>query len=364
MSQEAYGARLVGGRYRLADPLREDGAGVVWRARDEVRGHDVAVREVRLPRGAGDAGGGRAAEGVERDAREAARVAHPNAVAVFDVVVEDGRPWLVTELVRGLTLAETLEAEGPLPPHRAARVGAEVLEALRAAHAAGVPHGAVAPGAVLLGNDGRVALTDFGTAPAAGPGGGPGYRAPECGPGGTATPAGDLWSLGALLYAAVEGRPPAGGDATGAAGGSGAQGAGGADGPLPSRGAGGLAPVVGALLRRDPAARPSAEEAARLLDAAGAGGAARTVRASGHRPGRHGEEGAGRARRPDGDDPAGGAGPDAGRGPGPELTGGPAGGGGGAEVPGRRASVAVSAVGLVVVVVGLVVAGLVYVALR
>ncbi|WP_228981982.1 serine/threonine-protein kinase [Streptomyces sp. DH12] len=382
MSQEAYGARLVAGRFRVTDALREDGAGTVWRARDEARGRDVAVREVRLPLGGGGADGRQGADGrrlserVERQARQAARVAHPCVVAVLDVVVWDGRPWIVTELVRGLTLAETLEAEGPLPPRRAALVGARVLGALRAAHAAGVPHGAVAPGAVLLGNDGRVALTDFGTA-AAGPAGEEGYRAPECGPGRPATPAGDLWSLGALLYAAVAGRPPAvaGGPAPGAgeeaAGGAegaldagGGRGAGGAldagGGPPLPRGAGALAPVLGALLRPDPEARPSAEEAARLLSAVEAGGEARTVPAPGDPAGRHGAAGAGGVRRPDGDgaeDGGGAVGTAAGG-----VADGPA--GGGAAASGRRAAAVAGAVGLVAAVVGLVVAGLVYAALR
>src|SRR5690606_31540783 len=85
-------------------------------------------------------------------------------VTVYDVATEDGRPWIVMELVRGLSLAEVLEAEGPMSPARAAGIGAEVLAALRAAHAAGVLHRDVKPANVLIANDGRVVLTDFGIA--------------------------------------------------------------------------------------------------------------------------------------------------------------------------------------------------------
>ncbi|MFI1977488.1 protein kinase domain-containing protein [Streptomyces wedmorensis] len=198
---------VIAGRYRLLDVLAAGATGTVWRALDETRGHEVALKELRLPDGV-------PADDVpllyarrEREARAAARLSHPAVVTVHGVATEDGRPWVVMELVRGLTLAETLEAGGPLAPREAARVGLQVLGALRAAREAGVPHRGVAPEHVLLGNDGRVVVTGFGTDPGAGPG-----ARPPAGPGsgssggaagttGEAGEAADLRSLGALLDA-------------------------------------------------------------------------------------------------------------------------------------------------------------------
>ncbi|MFE7598010.1 protein kinase [Streptomyces sp. NPDC057494] len=180
---------VIAGRYRLLDVLAEGTTGTVWRALDETDRHEVALKEFRAPAGLP------ADEALllyarrERAARAAARISHPSVVRVLAVATEDGRPWVVMELVRGLTLAETLDAGGPLPAREAARVGAEVLAGLRAAREAGVPHGGVRPGQVLLANDGRVVVTGFGGAPGDGTG-------PET----------DLRSLGALLDAAVDGR--------------------------------------------------------------------------------------------------------------------------------------------------------------
>ncbi|MER5310501.1 protein kinase [Streptomyces sp. NPDC002773] len=160
---------VIAGRYRLLDVLAEGATGTVWRALDETDRHEVALKEFRAPAGLP------ADEALllharrEREARAAARISHPAVVRGLGVATEDGRPWIVTELVRGLTLAETLEA-GPLPPREAARVGAEVLSALRAAREAGVPHRGVEPRHVLLANDGRIVVTGFGTAPADAPG--------------------------------------------------------------------------------------------------------------------------------------------------------------------------------------------------
>ncbi|MEU2119027.1 protein kinase [Streptomyces sp. NPDC016459] len=189
---------VIAGRYRLLDVLAERASGTVWRALDEKERHEVALKESRAPAGLG-------ADEVpllharrEREARAAARISHPAVVRVLGVVTEDGRPWVVTEIVRGLTLAETLEAAGPLPPREAARVGAEVLSALRAAREAGAPHRGVEPRHVLLANDGRVLVTGFGAAP----GDDPGQEA-------------ELRSLGALLHAAASALPSAD-DPTGA----------------------------------------------------------------------------------------------------------------------------------------------------
>ncbi|MET9954719.1 protein kinase [Streptomyces sp. NPDC006339] len=271
---------VIAGRYRLLDVLGEGGMGTVWRARDELLGREVAVKEVRAPAGLPTEDRERLFARLEREARSAARIAHRNVVTVYDVALDDGRPWIVMELVRGLTLAETLEAEGPLPPRRAAHVGAEVLAALRAAHAAGVLHRDVKPANVLLSNDGRVVLTDFGIAAVAGTSpltmtgeliGSPEYLAPERALGRTPGPAADLWSLGVLLYAAVEGVSPFRRETA-------------LDTlrtvvdeePAPPAHAGALAPVIEGLLRKDPEQRLPAETAEERLRLIGAGGTPRT----------------------------------------------------------------------------------------
>ncbi|MGW0704297.1 serine/threonine-protein kinase [Streptomyces sp. NPDC002867] len=237
--------RLIAERYRLIGPLGEGRTGVAWLARDELLGRDVAVKEVRAPAGL-DATAARELYGrLERAARAAGRVSHRNVVAVHDVVTDDGRPWIVMELVRGLALSDVLEAEGPLPPARAAHIGAEAVAALRAAHAAGVAHHDVRAANVLFGNDGRVMLTGFGMDP---------EFAPDIEPGADA----DLWSLGALLYTAVEGRSPGAGEEV-----------------RPSERAGALAPVISGLMRRDAAERMPASEAEHRLRLASAGGTPR-----------------------------------------------------------------------------------------
>ncbi|MFF4474885.1 serine/threonine-protein kinase [Streptomyces sp. NPDC001599] len=277
MSGEPDGERVIAGRYRLLSPLGEGGMGTVWRARDEVLRREVAVKEVRAPAGLSQTDVGRMYARLEREAWAAARISHPNVVTVYDVATDGGRPWIVMELVRGLSLADLLDAEGPLEPRRAGLIGAEVLAALRAAHAAGVLHRDVKPANVLLANDGRVVLTDFGIARVEGSEaltmtgevvGSPEFLAPERALGRTPGPASDLWSLGVLLYAAVEGASPFRQDT-----------------PLstlraivdeelpPPHRAGPLGPVVEGLLRKDPAERLPAEEAERALRLVGTGGA-------------------------------------------------------------------------------------------
>ncbi|MFC8126665.1 serine/threonine-protein kinase [Streptomyces sp. NPDC057302] len=268
--------RVIAGRYRLLAPLGEGGMGTVWRARDEVLGREVAVKEVRAPAGlpAGDVN--RLYARLEREAWAAARIPHRNVVTVYDVASQDGRPWIVMEIVRGLSLSDVLDAEGPMVPQRAARIGAEVLAALRAAHDAGVLHRDVKPGNVLIANDGRVVLTDFGIAVVEGSSaltmtgevvGSPEFLAPERALGRKPGPESDLWSLGVLLYAAVEGSSPFRQDT-----------------PLstlravvdeelpPPRNAGPLTPVIEGLLQKDPAARISAAEAENQLRLVAAGG--------------------------------------------------------------------------------------------
>ncbi|MCW7943013.1 protein kinase [Streptomyces hygroscopicus] len=280
MSEEPGHERVIAGRYRLLSPLGQGGMGTVWRARDEVLHREVAVKEVRAPAGLPSAEVERMYARLEREAWAAARVANRNVVTVYDVAHEDGRPWIVMELVRGIALSDLLDAEGPIPPQRAAHIGAEVLAALRAAHAAGVLHRDVKPGNVLLANDGRVVLTDFGIAMVEGSSaltmtgeviGSPEFLAPERALGRTPGPESDLWSLGVLLYAAVEGNSPFRQNT-----------------PLstlravvdeelpPPRRAGPLTPVIEGLLRKDPAERISAERAEQDLRVIGAGGTPRT----------------------------------------------------------------------------------------
>ncbi|MFE5818378.1 protein kinase [Streptomyces sp. NPDC056479] len=290
MSEEHGSERLIAGRYRLLSPLGEGGMGTVWRARDEVLHREVAVKEVRAPHGLPAPEVERMYARLEREAWAAARVANRNVVTVYDVATQDGRPWIVMELVRGISLAEQLDAEGPLSPQRAAHIGAEVLSALRAAHEAGVLHRDVKPANVLLSNDGRVVLTDFGIAMVEGSSaltmtgeviGSPEFLAPERALGRTPGPESDLWSLGVLLYAAVEGNSPFRQDT-----------------PLstlraivddqlpPPRRAGPLAPVIEGLLRKDPAERLPADRAEQDLRIVGAGGAPRadTVRGTPYAP--------------------------------------------------------------------------------
>ncbi|MFF0222494.1 serine/threonine-protein kinase [Streptomyces sp. NPDC004629] len=276
MSEEPGNVCVIAGRYRLLSPLGEGGMGTVWRARDEVLHREVAVKEVRAPAGLPDPDVQRMYARLEREAWAAARVAHRNVVTVYDVAVEGGRPWIVMELVRGLSLADRLAANGPLPPQRGAHIGAEVLAALRAAHRAGVLHRDVKPGNVLLGSEGRVVLTDFGIATVEGSSaltmtgemvGSPEFLAPERALGCTPGPESDLWSLGVLLYAAVEGVSPFRHDT-----------------PLSTlravvdeevpamRRAGPLAPVVEGLLRKDPAERLPADLAEHELRLVAAGG--------------------------------------------------------------------------------------------
>jgi len=265
--------RVVAGRYYLQDPIGRGAMGTVWRARDALLARDVAVKEVLL-RGASTPEDMRVRyERTLREARTAARLNHPAVVTIFDVVEADGSPWIVMELVQARSLEEILAQDGPLPPLRAADVGMRLLGALATAHEAGILHRDVKPNNVLLGADDRAVLTDFGIATLEGdPGltqagmvmGTPGFTAPERIRGEPATPASDLWSLGATLYAAVEGQGPFAQRGSSFAVLSSIANE---DAPRP-RSAGVLGPAIEALLRRDPAARPDATTAARLLAAA------------------------------------------------------------------------------------------------
>jgi hypothetical protein len=285
--------RMVAARYVLRGPLGRGGMGTVWRAEDVLLGRPVAVKEVELPAGPAGAGRDGLRERALREARAAARLNHPSVVTLHDAVEADGRLFLVMELVDAPTLRELVGRDGPLAPAAAARVGLGVLEALEAAHRAGIVHHDVKPANVMVAAGGRTKLADFGIASlqddtqrtlaagtgagARGAGGGAGgaarggamtaafgslpYVAPEQASGGPAGPAADLWALGATLWFAVEGAPPFE-----------------RPGPAatltailherpgrPAR-AGPLEPVLLALLAKDPARRPSAPAVRRLLE--------------------------------------------------------------------------------------------------
>ncbi|MFG2818888.1 serine/threonine-protein kinase [Kitasatospora sp. NPDC048365] len=286
--QDQSTGRVLAGRYALGERLGRGGMGTVWRARDEMLDREVAVKELTVSH--------LSEEDLEilqsrmkREARAAARIKHPGVITIHDVVEQDGRPWIVMELVDGRPLSAVVSEDGALSPREAAEVGVQVLAALHRGHQLGVLHRDVKPANVLLEHGtGRVVLLDFGIAKFEGAGieltrpgdlvGSPDYLAPERAQGHRPGPASDLWALGATLYTAVEGTSPFRRDTplgTLAAV---------VDEPLPeSHRAGALAPVLAALMGKDPAGRPGADEALRMLREVAAG-ATLGIRASGPGP--------------------------------------------------------------------------------
>ena len=266
--------RVIAGRYRLEEPIGRGAMGTVWRAWDEILDRVIAVKELRISDSLPPEERGKAFQRTHREARTAARLSHPGLVTVFDVAEEDGRPWIIMELVEASSLDQIIEQDGPLPPHLAAEAGRQLLSALATAHAAGVLHRDVKPSNVLLTDGGRAVLTDFGIATFQGDPkltqtgmvmGSPGFTAPERIRGNPATPASDLWSLGATLYAAVQGHGPfdkAGGAITTMSAIINTD-------PPTAPPSAGLGAVIDALLRRNPADRPDAATAARMLGAVG-----------------------------------------------------------------------------------------------
>ncbi|WP_441245692.1 protein kinase domain-containing protein [Kitasatospora sp. McL0602] len=267
--QSAQAGRRLAGRYALGDRLGRGGMGTVWRARDEMLDRDVAVKELTVGH-LDDEDQQILQSRMMREARAAARIKHPGVITIHDVLEQDGRPWIVMELIDGRSLADVISQDGTLLPREAAEVGQQVLAALHRGHQLGVLHRDVKPANVLLEHQtGRVVLLDFGIATFEGsteltrPGdliGSPDYLAPERAQGERPGPASDLWGLGATLYAAVEGESPfrRTSPLTTLA-------AVVAD-PLPEpRRAGALGPVLAALMAKDPAERPSADEAQRML---------------------------------------------------------------------------------------------------
>ncbi|MFJ9870026.1 protein kinase [Streptomyces sp. NPDC101165] len=268
------GRRVVDGRFELETRLGGGGMGMVWRATDLVLHRSVAVKEVRPPdpdlAEYDPEAAGMLRERVLREARALARIDHPNVVTIHHVV--DGGPgtypWIVMELVTGGSLADRL-ARGTMSPQEAARIGREVLAALRAAHQVGIQHRDVKPANVLLRPDGRPVLTDFGIAAireatsltATGSViGTPDYMAPERVSGKDGGPASDLWSLAMMLYTAVEGHHPLRRGTTLAT-----LAAVLSEEIPPPVNAGPLQDVLTRVLVRDPAARPDAEQLDRML---------------------------------------------------------------------------------------------------
>lgn len=259
---------MIAGQYRLAEEIGRGGFGVVWRARDERLHRDVAAKELFLPNYLAEDQRQERRRRSLREARSAARIVHPSAVTVYDVVEHDGAPWIIMELIDGRALNSIVKTDGPLAPRRAAEIGLEVLGALQAAHAAGVVHRDVKPGNVLI-NEKRVVLTDFGIATIEGDPtlthsgfvmGAPAYTAPERARGETAIPASDLWSLGATLFYAVEGHRPYPGPNANAVFHAILN-----DEPATPRHAGALTPIIDGLLRKDVTERFTAPQTAALL---------------------------------------------------------------------------------------------------
>ncbi|MEU8673889.1 protein kinase [Streptomyces sp. NPDC048560] len=268
-SQGTDAGPVLAGRYRLGEVLGRGGMGKVWRAHDEVLHRTVAVKELTAGLYVAEADRAVLHARTQKEARAAARITHPGVVTVHDVIEYDKRPWIVMQYVDGPSLAEAAKESGEIEPREAARIGLHVLSALRAAHSAGVLHRDVKPGNVLLARDGRVLLTDFGIAAIEGDAtitrtgelvGSIDYLAPERVRGGDPGPASDLWSLGATLYTAVEGRSPFRRTSPIST----MQAVVIEEPPAPRR-AGPLGPVITALLRKEPGDRPTAAETEQML---------------------------------------------------------------------------------------------------
>src|SRR5947208_5417640 len=243
--------------------------GVVWMAHDDLLDRMVALKEVVASDASEDV-----RERLLREARAAARLDHPGAVRIYDVVDEADHstpPWIVMEVLTGRTLKDAVNVDGPLPPPRVAEIGVALIDALAAAHRAGILHRDVKPANVQLCDDGRVVLTDFGIAQVTGDSsitrtgdivGSPAYMSPERARGEQLGPESDLFALGATLYAAVEAEPPFDRETPLATLTAIVN-----DPPRPCRNAGPLAPVLAGLLAQDPRQRMRADEARATLSA-------------------------------------------------------------------------------------------------
>ncbi|HVV12953.1 serine/threonine-protein kinase [Amycolatopsis sp.] len=262
--------RLIAGRYRLQRRIGGGAMGIVWLAKDELLDRTVAVKQLLLTPGLSAAEAEQARKRSAREARLAARLQHRHAITVFDVADDDGMPVLVMEYLPSRSLAEVLTAEGPLPPSEVARIGAHAASALAAAHSAGIVHRDVKPGNILLGDDGTAKITDFGISKAADDGtltgsgrfaGTPAFLSPEAARGEKPDAASDVFSLGATLYAIVEGRFPYGDTENQMA----LLYAAAAGRVSPPRQAGPLTGVLAKMMHLEPAARPTMAELAAEL---------------------------------------------------------------------------------------------------
>ncbi|MEU0493231.1 serine/threonine-protein kinase [Nocardiopsis sp. NPDC006139] len=261
--------RLLKGRYQLVSEIARGGVGTVWRAVDLVIDREVAVKELRLPESLSRSDRESLLQRTTREARVAGRLSHPSLITVLDVVDEDGRPWIVMELLEASTLEEIIDVGGPLPYQRVAEIGLQLIDALKVAHNEGIVHRDVKPGNVMITSGGRVVLTDFGLAAWNGESalsesgrivGSPAYLSPERAKAGPVGPASDLWSLGATLYAAVEGHTPY--DRKGYIKILRQEPL---EEPAPASKAGPLAPALAGLLKVEAAERLTADNAAKML---------------------------------------------------------------------------------------------------
>ncbi len=260
---------VIGGRYELVTAIGHGGMGTVWRSTDTLLHREVAVKEVLLPPTMPQHEKDALCERTMREARAAAALAHPSVVQVYDVVIDANRPWIVMELLEARSLADMVIDDGPLPPRAVAKIGIAMLGALEVAHAAGVLHRDVKPANVLICDDGRCVLTDFGVArlptesKLTTPGmvlGSPHFISPERAVGGAFGPPSDLFSLGVTLYTAVEGGPPFDrGDPFET------MRAVVEEAPRPARLAGPLKPVLWGLLEKDPEHRWNVERSRTAL---------------------------------------------------------------------------------------------------
>ena len=265
-----YEKAVIAGRYRLLGRAGHGAMGTVWRAKDERLDRIVAVKQLFPDSPADVTAAARTRARAVREARLAARLRHPHAVAVYDVVEYESTSYLVLEYLPSHTLTDLLDRHGPLAPDYVAKLGAQLASALAAAHAQGVLHRDISPNNVLVINDGSAKIADFGVAHAHGEGsmtgrglvvGTPAYLAPEVADGMTADFPSDVYSLGATLYTALEGRPPSGTDENQLALLKRIV----RDEIVPPRTAGPVTDIVLDLLRRDPAERPTMAEAERML---------------------------------------------------------------------------------------------------
>ncbi|MFB7245342.1 serine/threonine protein kinase [Streptomyces populi] len=272
MGTEGENARVIAGRYRLETRIGRGGMGVVWRATDQLLGRKVAVKELAVDDSLSAEESRLQRDRTLREARAVAQLHHPHIIVVHDVVEDDERPYIVMELIDGGSLAERISENGPVDAREAARIGIDLLGALRRAHEAGVLHRDLKPANVLVeaGTD-RIVLTDFGIAQVAGATtltetgsfvGSPEYTAPERMAGARTGPESDLWSLGALLCTVLSGASPFRRDSLG-----GILHAVVVDEIRPPAQAAPLLPVVRGLLERDPERRLDAAEAERMLRA-------------------------------------------------------------------------------------------------